>query len=162
MTKTTVSFLRWTGGKDWLWKSIEPFITEDESDTYVEPFLGGGAIAIHYLEYCRYHKIKKKFILSDANPGLINAYRYLQSDVEGVIHELRKHESEVEDYDQAYYLNRHRYNVAECPSLSKAALFIWLNAYCWRGLYAINLNGVMSTVPPHFEAAASCFLSSAF
>ena len=42
----------WVGAKNWLWKRIKDILIEDKHDTYIEPFLGGGAIAWNLMKYC--------------------------------------------------------------------------------------------------------------
>ena len=134
------TFFRWTGGKEWLWKLLKPYLISDDHDTYIEPFLGGGAIAIHYLKWCRKHNVSKKFILSDTNRGLINAYIQIRDNVDGLMAYLDMLDN-AEDKREVYYERRKLYNSIDKDSVRSAGLFIWLMANGWRGLYRVNRNG---------------------
>ncbi len=133
------TFFRWTGGKEWLWKLIKPYLIADQHDTYIEPFLGGGAIAIHYLKWCRKHNINKKFILSDTNRGLINAYVQIRDNFDELVTYLDELDV-AEDKRAVYYERRKLYNLIPKDSVQSAGLFIWLMANGWRGLYRVNKN----------------------
>ncbi|WP_277111905.1 DNA adenine methylase, partial [Chryseobacterium taklimakanense] len=61
----TKPFLKWAGGKTQLLNELDKFIPE-EYGTYIEAFLGGGALFFHLRP--------TKAILSDINPELINCY----------------------------------------------------------------------------------------
>ena len=131
------TFVRWIGGKSWLWKLLKPYLIEDHHDIYIEPFLGGGAIAIHYMKWCRKHNITKKFILSDTNQGLINTYNQIRDNFEELIDYLNVLDS-TESTKTLYYERRKIYNQMSKDSIQSAGLFIWLMANAWRGLYRVN------------------------
>lgn len=131
------TFLRWPGGKEWLWKHIKPFLINDSHEFYIEPFLGGGAIAIHYLKWCKKHNITKKYILSDENETLINAYIKIRDDIDNLIKCL-KNLCDQTTNKELYYERRAEFNKSEKNTTESAALFIWLNANCWRGIWQVN------------------------
>lgn len=64
-------FLKWAGGKRWLADRLVAMLSTG-SGTYIEPFLGGGAIFFALRP--------KRAILSDANSELINTYVALTRD----------------------------------------------------------------------------------
>ena len=47
-------FVKWAGGKGKLLKTLEKYLPSDfekqESITYIEPFVGGGAMLFHFLQ----------------------------------------------------------------------------------------------------------------
>ena len=150
------SFIRWIGGKEWLWKHIKPYLISDHHEIYIEPFLGGGAIAIHYIKWCRKHNIPKRFILSDSNAGLINAYIQIRDHCEELIDYL--HELDRTTGTKAIYMERRRlYNEIDKNSVRSAGLFIWLMANGWRGLYRVNKRNEYNA--PFGTARKHCYSS---
>jgi DNA adenine methylase len=61
-------FLKWAGGKQRLVARIKALMPE--GGRLIEPFVGSGAVFLS-TQY-------ERFLLADANPDLINTYRYLQ------------------------------------------------------------------------------------
>ena len=84
-------FLKWAGGKGQLIKEIDQRLSEligmNQIDTYVEPFVGGGAVFFHVAK--KYPNIKH-FYLFDINQDLVNCYKAIKQDAEGLIAELKK------------------------------------------------------------------------
>ena len=80
-------FLKWAGGKSQLISEIESRLPKglNKIDTYVEPFIGGGALLFHMLENYDFKNIH----ISDINPELILCYRQIQLSVDDVITSLR-------------------------------------------------------------------------
>ena len=100
-TEITASrpFLKWAGGKRQLLSEIEERLPENigEYDTFVEPFIGGGAVMFHLL----HHHAFERVIALDINPELILCYQILQTDVKKVISELRKMRDRYPSHEQA-------------------------------------------------------------
>ena len=137
-------FLKWAGGKSWLIEHIEPLLPPhllSDSFTYVEPFVGSGAMLFWFLD--RFPKMEKA-IINDLNPDLINVYKVIASNVNELISALSIIEKEYysfigEDNKKIYYYDkRDRYNLRECNNVDHAALFIFLNRTCFNGLYRVN------------------------
>lgn len=125
--KEIVPFLKWAGGKRWLAKEHSSLFP-DSYETYIEPFVGSGAVFFSLQP--------KKSIISDKNKLLINTYKSIQKDWRKVLGELERHqESHSRNY---YYEIRDRLEEDEFKS---AARFIYLNRTCWNGLYRVNRNG---------------------
>lgn len=108
--------------------------------TYVEPFVGGGAVLFWILQ--EYPNITRT-IINDINAELICTYRVIKSDVENLIIELTWIQSEYLTLDEAarknYYLSqRERFNERDNSAIETVALFIFLNRTCFNGLYRIN------------------------
>jgi len=81
-TNNTVNakpFLRWAGGKTQLLNEIEKRLPEKlisgHIDTYVEPFIGGGAVMFWLIQ--KYPHIRK-VIINDLNSDLINTYKVVK------------------------------------------------------------------------------------
>ena len=134
-------FLRWVGGKRWLWNIISPEINRVFHDRYIEPFLGGGSIAISYMEDLDKRGDHKKFILGDANAKLVNTYEQIKNNVNDVISELESIINSKPDY----YAVRTEFNKTREMNSRLAALFIWLNKHSFRGVYRENKYGEFST-----------------
>src|SRR5262249_60639396 len=63
--------LKWAGGKRWKVPHLRPFWNSHSRRRLVEPFCGGLAVTLGLLP--------GRAFLNDANPHLINFYRWLQS-----------------------------------------------------------------------------------
>jgi len=137
--KLAKPFLKWAGGKGQLLSEIESRLTQEiktgEIDTYVEPFVGGGAVFFHLAQ--RYENIKS-FYLFDINNDLVNCYNAIKNDVNSLIDELREIENEFVRLDKSarkdfYYIKRDEFNSDRNP-----AKLIFLNKTCYNGLYRVN------------------------
>ena len=67
-------FVKWLGGKTQLLDKITPQIPED-TEVYIELFLGGGAVLLNQLETNNNIKL---FIANDLNLNLIDAYNCIK------------------------------------------------------------------------------------
>ncbi len=140
-------FVKWAGGKRQILKKINEFINDSEyegsSYTYIEPFLGGGAVF--------FDKCPQKAIINDLNTDLINAYKVIKSDKYiKLIEELKHHKEEYfEDKDDHYYTVRAWDREEEWPNnysdVERAARMIFLNRTCYNGLYRVNSKGQFNT-----------------
>ena len=70
--KKVSPFIKWVGGKSKLILDIDKNLPElvKNDFTYVEPFLGGGAVFFHLISNYKF----KKAYLNDLNTHLINTY----------------------------------------------------------------------------------------
>jgi DNA adenine methylase len=140
-------FIKWAGGKGQLIEQIDVFLPmtlkNGEIDTYIEPFVGGGALLFYILNN---YKIKRA-VICDINKELINNYRCIKNDLENVIIELAKIKNEYEqakDRTVFYYQVRNDYNKNKINGnydSVKTARFIFLNKTCFNGLYRVNAKG---------------------
>lgn len=140
-------FVKWVGGKTQLLKDIKKSLPHDLSEkkgvTYVEPFVGGGAVLFWILQ--EFPNITKA-VINDINAELICTYQVVKSDVENLIIELSKLQTEYLSLDESarkeYFLyQRNRFNKKQCSNIETAALFIFLNRTCFNGLYRVNTKG---------------------
>ena len=73
-------FIKWLGGKTQLISSIEKNLPKNlekqKNLTYIEPFVGGGAILFWILQ--NYPNITNA-IINDINPDLINCYQCVKT-----------------------------------------------------------------------------------
>jgi len=138
-------FIKWAGGKNQLLAKIDsviPVEIKNTEFTYIEPFVGGGAVLFWILQ--TYPNIKKA-VINDINTDLINAYKTIQENVEKLILKLEKWESEyhnlsenVEKKKEYYYSKRTLFNRRVSDNITQTALFIFLNRTCFNGLYRVN------------------------
>ncbi len=146
-------FIKWVGGKTQLLDDIKKTLPHNFSQrkgvTYVEPFVGGGAVLFWILQ--EYPNITKA-IINDINEELICTYRVVKNDVENLIIELERLQTEYLPLDEVsrknYYLaQRECFNRKDNLELETAALFIFLNRTCFNGLYRVNSKGKFNV--PH-------------
>jgi len=81
-------FLKWAGGKTQLIEQIEkqfPQTLKNTPFTYIEPFVGSGAVLFWILEH--YPNINRA-IINDINTDLTNTYDSIKFDVERLINIL--------------------------------------------------------------------------
>ena len=88
-------FIKWVGGKTQLLDDIKKILPRDLSRrdemTYIEPFVGGGAVLFWILQ--EYPNITRA-IINDINAELICTYRVIKYDVENLIFELNRLQNE--------------------------------------------------------------------
>lgn len=119
--------LRWAGSK----RQIVPILARYWNESfkrYVEPFAGSACLF--------FHLGPQMALLGDINDELLATYRHVRlrySEVWGLLRKMRKGEGE---YYKIRALNPNRLSPAK-----RAARFIYLNRYCFNGLYRTNLHG---------------------
>lgn len=151
-------FVKWAGGKRQILERINEYINETvgkESDyTYIEPFLGGGAVF--------FDRQPKKAIINDLNTDLINAYKVIKSNkYNELIKILEEFSNDYnEDKDGFYYDIRSWDRVNEWPNnhsdIERAARMIFLNRTCYNGLYRVNSKGQFNTPIGRYKNPTIC------
>lgn len=140
-------FVKWVGGKTQLIKSIEDYLPKNfhkrKNITYIEPFVGGGAILFWILQ--QYPNIEKA-VINDINPDLTKAYLTIKEKPSELVEELMNIQNEYlplnEEERKEYYLDkRERFNIKELNEVENTSLFIFLNRTCFNGLYRVNSKG---------------------
>lgn len=125
--------LKWVGGKRQLLTEIIPLINK-KCSTYVEPFLGGGAILFEIQP--------NKAIINDLNRELINVYLTVRDFPEELIAELKNHdEYNLENYFYELRSIDRTPEYENMTNIGKAARVIYLNKTCYNGLYRVNSAG---------------------
>ena len=146
-------FIKWVGGKTQLLDDIKKILPRDLSRrdemTYIEPFVGGGAVLFWILQ--EYPNITRA-IINDINAELICTYRVIKYDVENLILKLSRLQNEylpLNEVDRKKYflVQRERFNERDTSEVEIAALFIFLNRTCFNGLYRVNSKGKFNV--PH-------------
>jgi len=141
-------FVKWAGGKRQLIDQITEHLPLDfenqKNITYIEPFVGGGAMLFHLLK--TYPNIKKA-IINDINYKLICTYRIIKNNVYELIDSLNKIQNEfynltTHEEQKSYFLHkRKKFNSTNISEIEIASLFIFLNRTCFNGLYRENKKG---------------------
>jgi DNA adenine methylase len=125
-----VPFVKWAGGKRQLLPQLVA-LRPPRFARYVEPFLGGGAL---------YFALSPaRALLGDLNGELIDAFRAVRDDVEGVMAALDRHH-----YDREHYYAVRRQRPEDLPPAERAARFIFLNKTGYNGLYRVNRQGAFN------------------
>ena len=147
MSTEAKPFLKWAGGKGQLLNQLGEYLPQqisEEAFTYIEPFVGGGAMLFYMLQhFCNI----RKAVINDVNEDLILTYRIIKDDVEALITNLDKYEKDYlaitdqEGRSQIFYEVRERYNQHLGDSIERASQLIFLNKTCFNGLYRVNRRG---------------------
>ena len=147
-SKVPKPFVKWAGGKGSLVKLLSTHLPADfcEKDniTYIEPFVGGGAMLFYMLTH--YANIRR-VIINDVNEDLIFCYKLIKKSPQTLIEQLKRLENEysklsdIEDKSRYYYFRRDKYNNKKIIDEEKAAYFVFLNKTCFNGLYRVNTSG---------------------
>lgn len=149
--------MKWVGGKARRVNEILDLMPE-QIDYYMEPFLGGGAVALEVLR----RNPDCKALLSDLNPHLINCWRQVKENPQDVIRSVHalddrylrlKFASEQKSF---YMAVRERWNIymavlERCNEsmddedsggeAGRAGMFLWLNRNCFQGMWRVNSRG---------------------
>jgi DNA adenine methylase len=124
--------LKWAGGKRWQLPVLEPLWAKHADRRLVEPFCGGLAVALGLRP--------DRAVLNDANPHLINFYRWLKR---GLVIELP-----MENDRATFYRHRQRFNALVAAGRARtreaASLFYYLNRTGYNGLCRFNRSGAFN------------------
>ena len=143
-TRPARPFLKWAGGKRRLLDQYaEHFPLSSTIGRYFEPFIGSAAVFFHLqpAEAC----------LADVNRNLVEVYRVVQQDVEGLIRSLRTHKNE-----HAYYYQVRAQDPAELNQAQRAARLLFLNRTCYNGLYRENQKGQFNVPFGRYDNPTIC------
>ena len=124
--------LKWAGGKRWQVPHLRPLWKPHARARLVEPFCGGLAVALGLKP--------SQALLNDANPHLVNFYRWLQRGLHIRI--------PMENSEELFYRYRDRFNEilasGDAESEEAAALFYYLNRTGFNGLCRFNRQGLFN------------------
>lgn len=144
-------FIKWVGGKSQLIEQLEFRLPNDFTSwkdvTYIEPFVGGGAMLFHMLQH---FPCITKAVINDINPDLITCYRTVRDNPQRLIESLKNIEDEYyslnnDDDRKAFFLSvREKYNTKELDDVENSTDFIFLNRTCFNGLYRVNKSGMFN------------------
>ena len=121
-------FVKWVGGKR---RSLPVLLSyvPDVVDTYVEPFVGGGAM----LFATRF----KRAIINDSNEELICAYKAVRDDLEGLKKLLKTFRYDKEMFTEIRAWDREK-DFVKRPIVERGARLIYLIKTGFNGLYRVN------------------------
>jgi DNA adenine methylase len=154
-------FLKWIGGKTQIINRIVKNVPT-EIENYHEPFLGGGSVLLAVLSLSNVITVKQKVYAYDLNAELINLYKKIQNNHQELFERLTHYILEYDSLshlknverkptciaeahtskESYYYWIRNKFNkVVERHTTESAALFLFLNKTCFRGMYRESIKG---------------------
>lgn len=125
--QSTQPFLRWAGSK----RQLIPVLSrywDREYSRYVEPFAGSASLF--------FSLSPSRALLGDINVSLIETYEEVKSNLEPLLLDLGTMKKSQQDY-----LRLRSIDPSTLPSSMRAARFIYLNRFCFNGLYRTNRAG---------------------
>jgi len=140
-------FIKWAGGKGQLIEQLEDLLPADfdnwDDVTYIEPFVGGGAMLFYMLQA---HPNITHAVINDINPKLTACYEIIRDFPQQLIDSLSNIQEEYyaledEETKKDFFLRcRTEFN-GDIDRLRMSTLFIFLNRTCFNGLYRENKKG---------------------
>lgn len=144
-------FIKWVGGKSQLIEQLDAQLPADfgnwENVTYIEPFVGGGAMLFYMLQ--RYPNIRHA-VINDINQDLTTCYENVRDNPEQLIASLRDIEDayltlQTEEGRKDFFMAvRDRYNEKNLAPVENTTMFFFLNRTCFNGLYRVNKRGLFN------------------
>jgi DNA adenine methylase len=145
------TFLRWAGSKRQLLPLIREHFAAIKAERYIEPFAGSA---------CLFFSLEpKSAVLSDINTELMLTYRAVRETPEEVSAELKGRRRSKREF-----LRMRSTDPRTLRRAARAARFIYLNRFCFNGLYRTNQQGEFN-VPfgasrtgrlPNLDALLAC------
>lgn len=144
-------FIKWVGGKSQLIEQLDAQLPADfaiwEDVTYIEPFVGGGAMLFYMLQ--RYPNIRHA-VINDINSDLTTCYQTVRDMPEELISSLQDIEESYlslqseETRKEFFMAARDRYNEKNLDPIENTTKFFFLNRTCFNGLYRVNKKGLFN------------------
>lgn len=144
-------FIKWVGGKTQLIEQLDALLPADFDNwndvTYIEPFVGGGAMLFYMLQ--QYPNIRHT-IINDVNPDLTTCYQTVKNNPEELIESLMNIQNaynalQTEEARKDFFLSvRDRYNEKNLDAIENTTKFFFLNRTCFNGLYRTNKKGLFN------------------
>ena len=144
-------FIKWVGGKTQLIEQLDAQLPADfgnwKNATYIEPFVGGGAMLFYMLQ--RYPNIQHA-IINDINLDLTICYQTVKNNPEQLIDSLHDIENaylalQTEEEKKDFFMAvRKRYNEKNLDPIENTTKFFFLNKTCFNGLYRVNKKGLFN------------------
>lgn len=129
-TSSLKPLIKWSGGKHDEIEEIMKYVPESY-DTYLEPFIGGGAVYFHINP--------KKAVINDIHSELIAFYRSIS---QGKRLDIKKFMDDNKNEEVEYYKVRDKMDTS--TELEKAKQFYYLRKTCFRGMLRYNSSGKMN------------------
>lgn len=156
-------FVKWVGGKSQLIDQLEAMLPADfdrwENVTYIEPFVGGGAMLFYMLQtYPNIHSA----VINDINEDLTTCYKVVKDSPQLLVESLSEIQKEYyalrsEDSRKQYFLlMRSEFNTKTLDPIRNTTLFFFLNRTCFNGLYRVNKSGLFNVPFGRYETPMIC------
>ncbi|WP_159096968.1 DNA adenine methylase [Pseudovibrio sp. Alg231-02] len=126
----TLKLLKWAGSKSNVSEKIKSYL--DFSRPYIEPFCGSAAFFFKFEPQVAF--------LNDVNENLMDCFRHVRDSADDVW----KIYDKIEISEERYYEVREEFNELQL-GVEKAARFVYLNHYCFNGIYRTNKKGEFNT-----------------
>lgn len=127
---TVIPFLRWAGSKRKLLPRLAPYWGGSYT-RYIEPFMGSASFF--------YAAAPASAILSDINQDLVSTFVSVRDHPRAVYNRLLDIPKGKRSYKKLRKLNP-----TSLDSLDRAARFIFLNRFCFNGIYRTNSKGIFN------------------
>lgn len=146
-TSQAKPFIKWVGGKTQLLTQLEEQLPEriyNRPFTYIEPFVGGGAMLFFML---RNFPCMRKVVINDINENLVKAYKTIRDRPRDLISRLKSIEEEYfsiegeERRKEFFLLQRLAFNKQKLDDVENTKILMFLNRTCFNGLYRVNSKG---------------------
>jgi DNA adenine methylase len=124
--KSLKPLVKWSGGKGDEINKIEKYLPS--YDTYIEPFIGGGALF--------FHLAPQKAVISDVHTELIDLYTNIQ---QGNATDIHTFMTQQPNNEATYYRVRDEMVIEN--SLDNAKRFYYQRKTCFRGMLRYNKKG---------------------
>lgn len=156
-------FVKWVGGKTQLIDQLEALLPADfdqwENVTYIEPFVGGGAMLFYMLQ--AYPNIKKA-VINDINGDLTTCYKVVRDNPEELVASLSQLQTKYyalkdEESKRSFYMSRREeFNTKKLTPIRNSTLFFFLNRTCFNGLYRVNKKGLFNVPFGRYATPTIC------
>ena len=148
MKREVPTLVKWAGGKKQLLEQFKPLLPK-KITTYIEPFVGGGAIAFYIIKKYK----PRKIILSDINEELVNVYNVTKENVDELIELLNKFKKK---HGPDFYKEVRAQNPEILSKITRATRFIYLNKTCFNGIYRVNSSGKFNVPMGSYQNPGIC------
>ena len=156
-------FVKWVGGKTQLIEQLEALLPADfdkwENVTYIEPFVGGGAMLFYMLQT---HSNIKSTVINDINADLTTCYKVVRDNPAELVSALQEIQAEYyalpnEPARKDFFLRRRdEFNTKALDPIRNTTLFFFLNRTCFNGLYRVNKSGLFNVPFGRYETPMIC------
>ena len=156
-------FVKWVGGKTQLIDQLEALLPADfdqwENVTYIEPFVGGGAMLFYMMQT---HSNINSAIINDINPDLTTCYKVVRDNPSALVDSLTEMQKAYyalpsEETRKEFYLRmRDEFNTKSLDPIRNTTLFFFLNRTCFNGLYRVNKSGLFNVPFGRYETPTIC------
>ena len=156
-------FIKWVGGKGQLIEQLEALLPVDfdewENVTYIEPFVGGGAMLFYMLQR---HSNISSAVINDINEDLTTCYKVVKDSPSELVDSLAAIQKEYyslknDDMRKQFFLTvREEFNTKTLDPIRNTTLFFFLNRTCFNGLYRVNKSGLFNVPFGRYETPTIC------